>query len=358
MKVGFILPPPMLKIAGGYKVVYQYANCLINYGVDVTIFYDSRHGDNSLHIPRKLMLCFRKIIAKKEPSWMPLNKTIKKIVLWDESSLKKYKIDILIVTSIDIAARFYSAYGNKCKIIHFIQDHENWFLPDDKVYNIYKMKCDKIVVSNWVAKIVERYTNSRIDVVKNGIDAEKFYCKHPYESRKKNTLAMMYSSSKRKNPQLALEVIEELKTKIQDLDVTLFSVEKRTNVIPSWVNYCYLADEEKVFDIYNSSKVYLCTSDFEGFGLPGLEAMSCGCVLISTDCVGVREYAKDGYDSFICPVGDKRLLINRILSVLLDETLGGELSRNAVNTARLFDLKKQQTKFKNIIINGVMNKRG
>lgn len=41
----------------------------------------------------------------------------------------------------------------------------------------------------------------------------------------------------------------------------------------------------------NHARVFLCTSRQEGFGLTGLESIFCGCVLVTTDCRGIREYA-------------------------------------------------------------------
>lgn len=54
MNINFILPPPSAKIAGGYKIVYQYANyCSIN-GMDVNIIYDCGTGKNPYRIPPSL----------------------------------------------------------------------------------------------------------------------------------------------------------------------------------------------------------------------------------------------------------------------------------------------------------------
>lgn len=345
MKVAFVLPPPMFKIAGGYKVVYQYANYLAEKGLDVTIFYDTRKGDNSFYCPRRLMFWIRKMIAIREPSWMKLNRNVKKIVLWDEKGCSEYKVDVLILTSIDIVKKFFPLYWERSRIVHFVQGHENWFLSDEEVYRIYRLPCNKIIVSDWVADIVKKYANGEVSVIKNGIDLQKFYSINRWLDRKRFSISMMYSSSPQKNSKLALSVITELKEIIPELAVTIFSVEKRTEIIPKWVDYHYLADEHELLEIYNSSQIYLCTSNFEGFGLSGLEAMACGCVLVSTDCIGVREYACDGNDALICPVGDKDSLKQAVLKIFNDEKIGRNLAQNAIKKAKEFDLEKKQENF-------------
>ena len=40
---------------------------------------------------------------------------------------------------------------------------------------------------------------------------------------------------------------------------------------------------------YNAADVFLCTSSYEGFGLPPLEAMQCGCPVVSTTCASLGE---------------------------------------------------------------------
>ena len=52
-------------IAGGYKVIFQYANYLVQNGNDVIIYYNLQEGKNNKKIPNKIMLLYRKIYLKK-----------------------------------------------------------------------------------------------------------------------------------------------------------------------------------------------------------------------------------------------------------------------------------------------------
>ena len=52
-------------IAGGFKVIYQYSNYLVERGHDVVIYYDLNKGKNRWKMPRFLMTMVRKIIMKK-----------------------------------------------------------------------------------------------------------------------------------------------------------------------------------------------------------------------------------------------------------------------------------------------------
>lgn len=64
---------------------------------------------------------------------------------------------------------------------------------------------------------------------------------------------------------------------------------------------------------FSKSDLFVLSSDYEG--LPGviLEALACGCKVVSTDCEsGPREILTDGKFGWLTPVGDENSLVNTI----------------------------------------------
>ena len=55
-------------------------------------------------------------------------------------------------------------------------------------------------------------------------------------------------------------------------------------------------DDEKVCQLYNKATAFVYPSLYEGFGIPLLEAMHCGCPIIASDIPSTREIAQD------CPI--------------------------------------------------------
>jgi GT2 family glycosyltransferase len=51
--------------------------------------------------------------------------------------------------------------------------------------------------------------------------------------------------------------------------------------------------DEQLSELYSRSTIFLSTSTHEGFALPPIEAMACGCAVATTDAVGNREYIND-----------------------------------------------------------------
>lgn len=86
-----------------------------------------------------------------------------------------------------------------------------------------------------------------------------------------------------------------------------------------------------VRDLYNGAAVYLSTSLHEGFSLPPLEAMACGCPVVMTDADGNMEYAEDGRNCLIG--GSPRELADLALQVIHDKALAARLSKSGLETA-------------------------
>ena len=71
--------------------------------------------------------------------------------------------------------------------------------------------------------------------------------------------------------------------------------------------------------LYNLSRIFVVPSLYEGWGLPGSEAMACGAALVSTDNGGVHAYAEHGRTALITPVSRPDALAAAIVSLIDDD---------------------------------------
>lgn len=88
---------------------------------------------------------------------------------------------------------------------------------------------------------------------------------------------------------------------------------------------------------YLSSKIYVCTSRSESFGLTIAEAMSFGIPCVSFDCnSGPRTIIKNEQDGILVSPEDVQSLVDAITNLILDEALLKQLGKNAKQNIKRF----------------------
>jgi len=96
--------------------------------------------------------------------------------------------------------------------------------------------------------------------------------------------------------------------------------------------------KEDLVVIYNLATVFVMPSLYEGFGLPVLEAMSCGCPVVTTSCGSIPEVVGDaGY--FVDPY-DIDDIANGIWEVYFNQKVQKKFSQKSLKQALKFNWKE------------------
>ena len=90
-------------------------------------------------------------------------------------------------------------------------------------------------------------------------------------------------------------------------------------------------------EFYNRCDVFVLTSRVEGFPLPPLEAMACGCAVVATRCGGVGDYARDGVNCLTVPTRDADALARALDTVCGDAALRAALAATGLVTVKEFE---------------------
>lgn len=121
--------------------------------------------------------------------------------------------------------------------------------------------------------------------------------------------------------------------------------------VESFVKFTGFVPEELLPVLYNACDVFVYPSIYEGFGLPPLEAMSCGTPVITSDISSIPEVVGNG--GILIDPFNTDILINSLENLLNDENLRNSLSIKALERASKFSWQKTSEKtiesYKNIL---------
>lgn len=93
-------------------------------------------------------------------------------------------------------------------------------------------------------------------------------------------------------------------------------------------------DDDTLVNYYNRAKLFVFPSFYEGFGIPPLEAMACGCPILTSNISSLPEVCKDAA-LYANPYNVKEIA-NQMLHILTDKKLSMDLiSKGYIRTKEL-----------------------
>lgn len=135
-----------------------------------------------------------------------------------------------------------------------------------------------------------------------------------------------------KNIEAILQVIRKLKERypIQLNWVTQTKPER--NKEEAIIN----PEQKRIGDILRNTDIYICNSEYESFGLPTLETMTCGATVITTDTGGMRDFVQDGKNALVIQKNDNKDMEEKIELLIKDNKLRQKLAEEGIKTAQRF----------------------
>ncbi|MGH9289579.1 MAG: glycosyltransferase family 4 protein [Acidimicrobiales bacterium] len=185
----------------------------------------------------------------------------------------------------------------------------------------FEAPCPKVCVAEWLVDVGRELgvPANELVHVPIGIHHDEYRVTRPLAPRPLRA-SFCYSTHAQKGPELAIDVMSRVKRAVPGLEVVAFGARPAEHVLPDWITYVTRPSPgQLVDDIYNTSRVFVCTSWVEGFGLANVEAMACGSALVTTDNGGARDYARHGQTALVAPCGEAGALSEHVIALLDDD---------------------------------------
>jgi glycosyltransferase involved in cell wall biosynthesis len=194
-------------------------------------------------------------------------------------------------------------------------------LREDVERDLYRSPLPKVCVASWLVDIGIRHgaPPEQLWYVPLGIDHRTFAVRTPQGGRPYD-IAMLSHPHREKGLRVGVAALVTLRRRVPDATAVVFGIDPPAESLPDWVRFRRAPDHASLADeIYNHSRVFVQPSFHEGFGYTAVEAMACGCALVSTDNGGSRDYAVDGETALVVPRGDPGALAAAAERLLRDE---------------------------------------
>jgi glycosyltransferase involved in cell wall biosynthesis len=358
VRITFILPVFSRSPAGGFRVVYEYANRLVGRGDQVTVVHERwREGwrrplAQLRETARDLWYDTRPGGLARSVRWMTVDPRVRMTLVRRLEPDRLPPADVVVATYWTTALLLPALAPRHGVPVHLVQGYEIWGVPDvAEVHRALRLNIAKVAVSHHLAGVLQRLgvPGDRITVVPNGLDHEIFRPPAQVTTRR-NSVAVLLSHSQAKGMATVLAAVDRVRQRVPDVTVNAFGVEPAPNDLPAWVRYFRgLHGPELVRRVYRRSAVYLCGSVSEGWGFPVAEAMACGAAVVSTRNGGVEDFCVHEKNALLVGVGDVDAMADAVTTLLLDHNLRTRLVEAAAETAATMDWSASTDMFRDAL---------
>lgn len=328
---------------GGDRIVLQYANYLSRRGYRVTIYvnevataFDIDGG-----------VCIKRVPFPTKLSTLLYG------------AFSRWTCDVVIVDIIPLVFIVRRAP----RVLYFAQAHDVMYYRSPVIRRIVgwlyarffgSPSHQAIAVSQSLADMLKTtYRGCQLTVVENGIDLGRFFHdpdQHLIEAKqgRRAIVILARSDSYRKGGDIGERILRELvqRPQGQHCEIWVIGDSPQGTIQGMPVSYFGRPSDDRLRQILSSADILLYPSRHEGFGLFPLEAMACGCVVVTTSTV---PFAKDGETALVFSANDERGLTEGALAALFDDELRRTLRANGFLAAKCFDLKKSGQQFERAI---------
>ncbi len=213
--------------------------------------------------------------------------------------------------------------------------------------------CQSKRVGNYFRKLDGK---ANIKIIPNPVNLECVAQTVP--EKRRNAIIAVGRLNTQKNFILLMEGFQEIKSGYSDYIVEIYgqgpeynNLNKKIHDLHIENNIFLMGIKNNVMQSVNDAKLFVMTSDYEGFPNALVEAMASGLPVISTDFpTGVaKELIKDGVNGYVVPRNDKKELAKAMVKILSSPELQESMSKENRKIIKHLDTDKIIDKWRAVL---------
>jgi len=349
MKISFLLPCLVKIPVGGVKIIYRYAGELHKLGHEVSIISPKSEGYRLRHLLKAGAVRIRdRWHGVEDRPYYETPEGVEHLIIPAPDPKFITDGDALIATAWQTAFWVDEMPPEKGEKFYYIQNLETYLGNAELIQSTWKLPLKKIVIAKWLKKIAEEMDEETYDPIPIALDPKEFFLDRPIDVRPPR-VTMLYHRLPIKGGIEGIEILKKVRETHPKLEAIIFAARKPSTTIPEWVELRIRPDTPQLRDIYNSTSVFLHTSHQEGWGMPPMEAMACGCAVVAAANKGVQEFITDGESGLLRPIGDVDALTEAAQTLLEDKGLRIKLAYAGRSAVQRFTWEKSVQQFERIL---------
>jgi glycosyltransferase involved in cell wall biosynthesis len=338
MRVTIVLP--FVNLTGGIRLLLDFANWLHDNGHHVTVVYPL--WPYRFHFTRRQQFqVFRQELGRDIAiPWFHLRCRLVRVPRIVDAYMPP--ADVILFTAWPTAYSVASLDASRGQKVHILFHHEAGTGPEHRIERTYALPSYRVSFASNVRDSLQSRFGCRIhDIVPAGIDASRFF---PDGQPFGDTVLMLYHNDPRKGAGDGLAALTTLRLLIPSLRVRMCGT-VIPQWLPPWVEFQFHPSDAELRRLYSTSTALLYPSRDEGFGLPPLEAMACGCAVVTTAVGAVTEFAVHRHNAFVVAPRDIGAMVSALAEVLSNAPLRASITAAAHETAREYELTRVAPQF-------------
>jgi len=312
-----------VEVSGAVKIVIEHANRLNHRGVRVSIVS---------HFP--------------QPDWLQVEVPFIQVPFGLELAKGIPLCDVIVATYWDqIQACIETQIA---PVVYFEQGDLHLFHPEElsdqqRTFVNVQMKLPEyiITVSQTAAALIKDLYHKNAEIIHNAVDNSIFHANlgKKTTNRASKPYILMLGSDQVPFKGIAdiVEAFEQVRVMYPDIQLRWITPDSPVTEAAKIADEVYVSPpQETIANLFREAALFISGSHYESFSLPVLEAMACGCPVVTTANVGVQEYARHEHNAILVDIGDVKAMADGMLILLRDEEQRLRLRQHGIETAKQF----------------------